>query len=218
MNYNDRVRLYSAARINKYKNACGGDKAKTIQLYQYNIKLCQRFYGVMCVFEIMLRNLINEHYATKFGVDWIVSQAGAGLLLENDAVEIYKLVSSYKNRGIYNHDKMVASFHFGFWTCLFTKRNYRIGGKTLLQIFPAKAHGINQKQIYKDLSVIREFRNRIAHYEPICFDNNCLINTMYARKHYDLVRTYIEYMGYSPDSILYGVEKPEKILKKIDNL
>lgn len=32
MNYNDRVRLYSVARINKYKNACGG-KAKTIQLY-----------------------------------------------------------------------------------------------------------------------------------------------------------------------------------------
>lgn len=66
MKYNESVRLLSASRINKYKSACGGDKAKTIQLYQYNIKLCQRFYGIMSMFEIMLRNLINEHYLTQF--------------------------------------------------------------------------------------------------------------------------------------------------------
>lgn len=218
MKYTDRIRLLSTARINKYKTACGGDKARTIQLYQYNIKLSQRFYGIIGTFEVILRNLIDEHYTALFGTDWIVSQAAAGLLLEHDTAEIRRFESTYKSKGIYSHDKMVASFHFGFWTSLFTKRNYRVGGKTLLRIFPSKAHGLNQKQIYEDLSSIREFRNRIAHHEPICFDGLCSISTVYARKHYDLIRTYIGFMGYDPDSIFLGVEKPDKILVKIDSL
>ncbi len=218
MKYTDRIRLLSTARINKYKNACKGDKSKTIQLYQYNIKLCQRFYGIIGTFEVILRNLINDHYTDKLGNDWIVKQADVGLLLEHDKDEILHLENTYKRKGVYSHDKMVASFHFGFWTSLFTKRNYRVGGKTLLQIFPAKTHGLNQKQIYDDLSAIREFRNRIAHHEPICFDCLREISTEYARKHYELIRTYVGFIGYNPDSIFLGVEKPDKILAKIDAL
>ena len=82
MKYTDQIRLLSEARINKYLFACGEDKVKTIQLYLYNIKLCQRFYGVICLFEIMLRNLIDEHYKKQFGPNWIVTQAKKNLLLE----------------------------------------------------------------------------------------------------------------------------------------
>ena len=204
--------------MNKYKFACGGNKAKTIQLYQYNIKLCQRFYGIICLFEVMLRNLIDEHYKDKFGNNWIVTQARKGALLENDAGEIRQLEKIYQDKGVYSHDKMVASFHFGFWTSLFTKRNYRVGGKTLLRIFPHKTCGLNQRQIYEQLSEIRAFRNRIAHYEPICFDADCQINTTYASDRYERIRTYVRFMGYEPDSIFLGVEKPDKILSKINDL
>lgn len=219
MKYNESVRLLSASRINKYKSACGGDKAKTIQLYQYNIKLCQRFYGIMSMFEIMLRNLINEHYLTQFqDANWIINQATVGKLLEHDINDIHKYEREYRAKGVYSHDKMVASFHFGFWTSLFTKRNYRIGNKTLLRIFPNKAHGLNQKDIYEQLTTIREFRNRIAHYEPICFDVNRSISTVYARRLYGLIQTYVIYMGYNPYSVFQGIEKPKSILAKIDKL
>lgn len=120
--------------------------------------------------------------------------------------------------GVYNNDKMVASFTFGFWTYLFTKRNYRVGGKTLLKIFPNKAHGLKQSDIYKDLTAIREFRNRIAHHEPICFNAARAIDTTYARRHYNLIRTYIGYMGFDPDSVLRAVEKPDSILNVIDSI
>ena len=218
MKYKDRVHLLSSARMNKYEVACGRNKTKTIQLYHYNMKLSQRFYGIIGMFEVIVRNLINEHYIKQFGTDWIVSQASTGLLLEHDAVEIHNIEMAYKSTGTYSHDKMVASLHFGFWTSLFTRRNYRVGGKTLLQIFPSKAHGVNQKRIYEDLSSIREFRNRIAHHEPICFDSLHAISTAYARNLYSLIFTYVEYMGYDPNSIFQGVEKPDKILAKIDNL
>lgn len=75
----------------------------------------------------------------RFGNGWIVSQAASGLLLEHE-VGIRKLEAVYK-KNVHSYDKMVASFHFSFWTYLFTKRNYRVGGKTLLEIFSAKAHG-----------------------------------------------------------------------------
>ena len=113
---------------------------------------------------------------------------------------------------------MVASFTFGFWTYLFTRRNYRIGGKTLLKIFPDKAHGLKQTDIYRQLTAIREFRNRIAHHEPICFNAACSIDTRYAKEHYELIRTYIGYMGFDSDSVLRMVEKPDSILKVIDSM
>ena len=40
-------KLYSVPRMRKYLNACAGNKGKTMQLYRYNLRLCQRFYGVL---------------------------------------------------------------------------------------------------------------------------------------------------------------------------
>ena len=88
------------------------------------------------------------------------------------------------------NDKMVALLTMGIWTKLFSKKRYKRGGKTLLQIFPNKQKGKNQADVYKDLTHIREFRNRIAHHEPICFDGNGNINTAFARKHYELICLY----------------------------
>ena len=71
--------------MRKYQNACAGDKRKTMQLYRYNLRLCQRFYGALNLFEVMLRNAINEHYAAYFSdPDWIVNQADTGKLLADD--------------------------------------------------------------------------------------------------------------------------------------
>lgn len=217
MKYDECLQVLSPARLNKYAQASGYDKAKTLRLYQYNIKLSQRFYGVIGMFEIMLRNAINTHYIKYFNdANWIINQARPGGLLEREASEILRVQHTYTNRGVYNNDKMVASFTFGFWTCLFTRRNYRVGGKTLLQIFPNKTHGLKQTDIYKQLNDIREFRNRIAHHEPICFNITRDIDTTYAQEHYDLIRTYIGFMGFDPDSVLRMVEKPDSILKGID--
>lgn len=219
MKYDECLQVLSPARLNKYAQASGYEKAKTLRLYQYNIKLSQRFYGVIGMFEIMLRNAINAHYKQYFNDDnWIINQARPNGLLEQEASEIVRIQRTYTNMGVYNNDKMVASFTFGFWTYLFTRRNYRIGGKTLLQIFPNKTHGLKQTDIYKQLTAIREFRNRIAHHEPICFNATRAIDTKYAKEHYELIRTYIEYMGFDSDSVLRMVEKPDSILKVIDGM
>lgn len=219
MDFKTSQKLYSVPRMRKYLNACAGNKRDTMQLYRYNLRLCQRFYGALNLFEVMLRNAINDHYAAYYSdPDWIVNQADAGKLLEYNKDEIRQTEAGYRRRGIYNNDKMVASLTMGFWTKLFSKKRYKRGGKTLLHIFPNKAKGKNQADIYKDLTHIREFRNRIAHHEPICFDGLGNISTAFARMHYQLIRDYISYMGQSPDNVIQWAEKPDDILKKVDSI
>jgi hypothetical protein len=166
-----------------------------------------------------LRNAINEHYAAQFSdPDWIVNQADAGKLLEFNKDEIRQTEADYRRRGIYNNDKMVASLTMGFWTKLFSKKRYKRGGKTLLQIFPNKRKGKNQADVYKDLTHIREFRNRIAHHEPICFDGSGNISTAFARRHYQLICEYIDFMGQQSYDVIKCAEMPDEVLNKIDGI
>lgn len=84
MDFKTSQKLYSVPRMRKYQNACAGDKRKTMQLYRYNLRLCQRFYGALNLFEVMLRNAINEHYAAHYSdPDWIVNQADTGKQPDN---------------------------------------------------------------------------------------------------------------------------------------
>lgn len=219
MDFKTSQKLYSVPRMRKYQNACAGDKRKTTQLYRYNLRLCQRFYGALNLFEVMLRNAINEHYGAQFSdPDWIVNQADAGKLLEFNKDEIRQTEAGYRRRGIYNNDKMVASLTMGFWTKLFSKKRYKRGGKTLLQIFPNKRKGKNQADVYKDLTHIREFRNRIAHHEPICFDGSGNISTAFARRHYQLICEYIDFMGQQSYDVIKCAEMPDEVLNKIDGI
>ena len=219
MDFKTSQKLYSVPRMRKYLNACAGNRQKTMQLYRYNIRLCQRFYGVLNLFEVMLRNAINEHYSAYYSdPDWIINQADEGKLLEYNKDEIRQTEAGYRRRGIYNNDKMVASLTMGFWTKLFSKKRYKRGGKTLLRIFPNKAKGKNQSDIYKDLTHIREFRNRIAHHEPICFDGAHNISTVFATQHYQLICEYIDYMGQKTLNVIQWAERPNEILHKIDAL
>ena len=115
MKYDEFICLLSDARMSKYKKASGGNKVRTIQLYHHNLKLSQRMFGVIGMFEVILRNAIYNHYKEKFSdAEWIVGQASADKLLEHEAGEIFRIKNDFIRRGIYSPDKMVASFSFGF--------------------------------------------------------------------------------------------------------
>lgn len=108
MKYEICEKTLSKARLNKYSQACEQDKSKAIWLYQCNMKLSQRFYGVIGLFEVMLRNAINEHYKQQFGdEDWIVNQCAPGCLLADDKEAIEKAYKDFTSKGVYTNGKMV---------------------------------------------------------------------------------------------------------------
>jgi Abi-like protein. len=218
MKYKEYEKALSKPRLEKYKTACNGDKNKALILYRYNIKLCQKMYGVLGVLEVVLRNSINEHFKTKLSDDnWINTQATSGFLLSSQS-EIFKERDKLVNGGRYTHDKLVASLSFGIWTFMFSRNCYKKSGKSLLNLFPNKTRGMNQADIYRELDSIRLFRNRIAHHEPLCFNHLGAIHVGYVQHIYVLITKYLQFMDYKTSEILFGVETPTSTIEKIKEL
>lgn len=132
---------------------------------------------------------------------------------------VLSTIAELDNGGRYTNDRVVSSVTFGFWTYLFTRVPFRRGGSTLLQIFPAKTVGLGQRAIFNELQTIKDFRNRIAHHEAICFDSTGTKSTVSVRANYALVIKYIQFLGYQESHIYLGLDiLPDKIMQKIDTL
>ena len=105
-------------------------------------------------------------------------------MLENSPQRpsIEKTINQLELSGKYTNDRVVSSLTFGFWTHLFSRRPFALGGQSLLQVFPLRTKGLGQRAVYNELQSIKEFRNRIAHHEAICFDKTGMKNTSLATR------------------------------------
>jgi hypothetical protein len=219
MKYEEYEKALSVPRVGKYLIACKGDKNKALILYRYNIKLCQKIYGRLGVLEVVLRNAINDHFKTTLNdCNWLIAEAKPKGFLANYQKTILNEYDELLKNGRYTHDKLLSSLSFGVWVFMFSKTSYRKSGQTLLHIFPDRTHGLNQSNIHKDLDKIRKFRNRMAHHEPLCFDNTGKVNVAYVGEIYFLLEKYIRFMGYNTNELLYGVDDPYPIIMKIEAL
>lgn len=148
MKYSEYEKAFSPARLNKYLVACGGNTAKALTLYRHNVKLCQKFYGILNIFEVVLRNAINAHYQSVFNdTEWVESQMQPGGMIENapQKNEVLRIITTLRQNGRYTNDRVVSSVSFGFWTHLFTRQPFRLGGQNLLRIFPNRTAGLGQR-------------------------------------------------------------------------
>lgn len=222
MKYSEYEKAFSPARLNKYLIACDGNTSKALTLYRHNVKLCQKFYGILNIFEVVLRNAINTHYQEVFNdSEWIEKQMQNGGMIENapQKNEVLKIISSLRQNGRYTNDRVVSSVSFGFWTHLFTRQPFRRGGQNLLRIFPNRTIGLGQRAIFNELQEIKTFRNRIAHHEAICFDNKGRIDMTRTQNKYELILKYIAFLGHQSNHLFYGIDiLPDSIIAKIEAL
>lgn len=222
MKYSAYEKAFSSARLNRYLVACDGNTTKALSLYRHNIKLCQKFYGILNIFEIVLRNAINNHYQNFFhDLEWIEHQMQSGCMIENapQKHEVLRIITMLRQKGRYTNDRVVSSVSFGFWTHLFTRQPFRLGGQNLLHIFPNRTAGLGQRAVFNELQEIKTFRNRIAHHEAICFDDNGKIDMTRTQHKYTLILKYIRFLGYSSNHLFYGIDiLPDPIIAKIEAL
>ena len=59
MKYTEFESIISPERMRKYNVACGGNTAKAMTLYRYNLRLSQEMFVVVSCFEVALRNRID---------------------------------------------------------------------------------------------------------------------------------------------------------------
>jgi len=217
MRYADFEQLISVPRMSRYLLASGNSTKKAMTLYRANSRLSQKMYAVLGLFEIVLRNKIDQHYSISLfpstgTTEWLVSAINPGGYLTAHGCgkslnSVQKAFAELTTGSGYTHDKLIAELMFGFWRFQFASKEFMAAGSTLHTIFTNRPYGTNHTDIFKKLTDINKLRNRISHHEPICFDpTGCMISTKYALNHYNLIRELLIWLNVDADGLLYGID------------
>lgn len=226
MNYSDFEQAFSTPRLGRFLFAAKGDQQKALQLYKLNIELSGCLFGVLSIFEVVLRNHIDQYYRHYFGDnEWLKNQCGQGGMFSHPSflrsgfesrTRILTTIAQLGNH--YTHDRLVAELNFGFWTYMFAPIQFRVGGQGLHRIYTQRPKGTSQGQIFNELDEVRNLRNRIAHHEPLCFDKQHQIDTTHTETTHSYITRHIEWLGYTSWELLLGLDETPRILTQIDKL
>lgn len=178
MKYHKLEHFVSVPRLDRFLTASGGSQSKAQELYRSNLRVAESFYPILHLLEIFLRNTINYRLTEYFGnPDWIVTERKG--FMSNKSLEpskyfLRKQIESAEKRvkrrgGTITSGKIIAEQSLGFWTTLFDTHHYKLLSGTIIHCFPNRTT-TQRKEINLKLDRIREFRNRVYHNEPVCFN------------------------------------------------
>lgn len=221
-----RHKYLSRPRYNRYLNATRSDLSKAKRLYNGNIRLAQAFHPLFTQFEVVLRNAIQHVLAIHFrDIDWIINEKNGFMSnpsLSNSRYFLKDSVSKSEQKlrrrnKVTTSGKILSDQTFGFWTAFFLAHHYSLLAGSPIHAFPYKPRNENRASIYKKLEMIKDFRNRINHCEPICFDNN---QTSLAKAE-EVYKTLFDLIAWIDPAILVffndidNVKSKMKLIKKI---
>jgi hypothetical protein len=227
MKYADFEQLMSTPRLNRYLVACGNNKKKAMTLYRANLRISQEMFSILGVFEVILRNKIDGHYKTVYAPiigsnEWLLHAASPGGFYANTQCQRTRqsILNAIADLGsVYTHDKLLAELSFGFWRYQFASKEFSAAGSSLHTIFTTRPTGTSHTTILNKLKLINNIRNRIAHHEPICFDNSLhAISTVYVLQHYNEVAQLLQWLNIDATKLFYGIDGIQKEIQFINSL
>jgi len=161
--------------IEKYITIKRFESYENIDEYKKNLIFSKEAYIPLSILEVALRNSIDRTFSQNVDTHWYINKdflTKDSIKKVNQVIELLK-----KRREPISKDKIIAELSFGFWVNLF-KRPYsnQLRLRELKKIFPnlpnKKVKFLNRDIIYKKLNHIRNFRNRIFHYEKVLNKDN----------------------------------------------
>jgi hypothetical protein len=163
--------LISAPRFAPYVGDAAGHIKNALRLYQWNIDLSMAYHGTLQVFEVFLRNAIDQrlrdwNQGENGRVDWLVQPAP---LLERLVGGNIKSACdrACRNNSAPSHDDILAQTSLGTWRYLMYSAD---PGKRYLwdaavkHSFPGMK---SERAVVEAVCKVHDLRNRIAHNEPI---------------------------------------------------
>lgn len=194
-----RNKYFSRPRYNRYLVATGNSSERATKLYNANIRLAQAFHPILSQFEVVLRNSLNIILSTHFAdQDWIINQK-TGFMRDNSLSTshyflrscVQKSENKLTRRSIpITSGKIISDQTFGFWLSFFLSHHYSLVEGQPIHIFGNKPLGENRASIYSKLDDIKNFRNRVNHCEPLCFNGHnidCYLALDIRSKLYNLI-------------------------------
>ncbi len=177
-----RNQYFSQPRYSRYLLSTGNDLSRAKKLYLANIRLAQSFHPIISQFEVILRNSLNVELSIHFADhNWIRSEKNGFMNHHSLGQKPYlkaQIINSEKrlrrNRIPITSGKLIADQTLGFWVALFSRPHYRLLLGRPIHVFPNKPPMENRASIHQKLEKIRDFRNRVNHCEPLCFNGNAI--------------------------------------------
>ena len=159
-------RVLSPGRFSTYLRAADEDGEKAARLYAWNTAVCAAFYGPLQALEVALRNAMHERLAERYGAEWYDNAEVCLNDKHRGQVEEAKERLRQTGKAV-TPPHVVAALSFGFWVFLLTRNyNQRLWRPTLRGAFPY-VEKVTRQEAFVLLIELLEFRNRIAHHEPI---------------------------------------------------
>ncbi|MET9260287.1 hypothetical protein [Amycolatopsis sp. NPDC004079] len=166
------------ARLTPYVQACGGDVAKARRLYVWNIEISAAFWGPVSSVEIAFRNAVHRELAAHRGrPDWWNDPQLPAQDVDKARVEEARLqrLRSRSRQPPATADDVVAALSFGFWSSVLNGpgtafEQNRFWHTCLYRAFPYwhyRPGTSGRKEFTRRVELLRKFRNRIAHHEPL---------------------------------------------------
>lgn len=162
--------LLGEPRVQGYLDACGGDGAAALALYQWNTRAGGAFWETLSHLEIALRNVLASrlaarHAAARRAGSWLDDPAQE---LDNrarrDIAKARRRVKAKRKEP--TEGQVLSELSFGFWRFLFAKRYAASLWPDLAGGFPG-APDRARTTIERPVTRLHEFRNRLAHHERV---------------------------------------------------
>jgi len=168
----------SEKRFARYMQRCENDAEKALKYYEFNSIMAQSCHIALESFEVILRNQIHNTFTKVFKTEeWY------NVWLSSDKYsDFHKTIIDTKEKLLHREEevkpsKMIAEFTLGFWVRMFNNKYENLLWKPLRNAFvemPKKKK--KRGNVAKKLNKIRNFRNRISHYEPISWNVEAMNN------------------------------------------
>ncbi|NEE00721.1 hypothetical protein [Phytoactinopolyspora halotolerans] len=166
-------RSLSDERLGPYDRAADGDRAASLELYEWNLLVSGAFFESLSVLEVALRNSFHEqltrlHDTRRHPGQWY--EHPEYLLGRKGCEEVRharrRLCVTGKTE---TAGRVVAELSFGFWRYL-TASGYadKLWRPALRRAF-LTTRPLPRREIADRLTRLHDLRNRIAHHEPIHF-------------------------------------------------
>lgn len=167
----------SFPRLKKYRQIAKDPTSdeEALDLYVWNSKISAALLWVLQGLEVTLRNKVDEVFTADFSKDWIMAPCKPPLFFTpyqqkeiNTTIQKLTFYNSTTSQTIYpSHTKILASLQWGVWTSFF--ESHQIFNHSLHKMFEFKNRPkpFLRYNINADIKALKDFRNRIAHHEPI---------------------------------------------------
>ncbi|WP_244881209.1 Abi family protein [Micromonospora maris] len=159
---------FSPERLGPYQAAVGGDLDQAVALYEWNAKMSGVFWITLGHVEVLIRNAMHRQLT-----DWSTQAHGeprwyldpGQVLAPRRREEIAEARRRATRDGRQETPgRVVAELTFGFWRYLLISSYDRSLWPHLRNAWPSKQL---RREVHNPVADLHEFRNRIAHHEPI---------------------------------------------------